>query len=321
MKNVVVVGGGTGISALLRGIKKYTENLTAIVTMADDGGGSGRLRSELGILPPGDVRNCLSALANTEPVMEKLLQFRFDSGTLKGQNFGNILIAALCEIYGSFDTALMQIENVLSITGKVIPVTLENIHLVAEFYNGDKCIGESMIPSMSYKLDTGIKNMSMFPKIPQANPKATDAILDADVIIFGPGSLYTSIIPNLLVEDIVDSIKKSDAQKIYVSNIMTQKGETLGYTLADHIKAFEKYSYENILDACVVNNMQISEKLLKYYLIRDRAKEIKMLEEDKKFLNSKNIDIILGDFVEENSKYIRHSGIKIAEALKNSSIL
>ena len=314
-EKIVVIGGGTGISAILRGVKKYSKNISAIVAMTDDGGGSGILRQDLGMLPPGDVRNCLVALANTEPAMEKLFQYRFEVGSLEGQNFGNIFIAALNNIYGSFDAALREIGNVLKITGRVIPVTLENVHLVAKFANGDKCIGESIIPKMSYKLDTEILEVSLFPNIPQANKKAIDAILEADKVILGPGSLYTSIIPNLVVDGISQALYDTKAKKIYVANAMTQKGETNSYKIRDHIKAIEKHSFKNIIDICLIDNHNISQEVLEQYLIKDKSKRITMEEEDITFCSNRHIEIVLDDFVEVVDGYIRHNGEKVAEII------
>lgn len=314
-EKIVVIGGGTGISAILRGVKRYSKNISAIVAMTDDGGGSGILRQDLGMLPPGDVRNCLVALANTEPAMEKLFQYRFDTGSLEGQNFGNIFIAALNNIYGSFDAALREIGNVLKITGRVIPVTLENVHLVAKFANGDKCIGESIIPKMSYKLDTEILEVSLFPEIPGANRKAIDAILNADKVILGPGSLYTSIIPNLIVDGISQSLYDTKAKKIYVANAMTQKGETNDYTIRDHIKAIEKHSFKNIIDICLIDNHNISENVLDKYLVQDKSKRILIDNKDIDFCKNRDIEIILDDFVEVVDGYIRHDGEKVAERI------
>lgn len=320
MKNIVVIGGGTGTSTILKGIKKYKSNITAIVSMADDGGGSGILRHDLGILPPGDLRNCMAALANTEGVMEKLLQYRFKSGGLKDQNFGNILIAALCDIYGGLDLALNEMENILSISGKVLPVTYENIHLVAEFENGDKCIGESIIPNMAYKLDTKIKKMGIFPDIPKANKDAVLAIKEADVIIFGPGSLYTSIIPNLLVDGIIDGLKASKAEKIYISNVMTELGETTDFKLRDHINAIYKHSYMGIIDSVVINTKKVSQAMLERYKNLSKSSQVEIDQDDYKFLEDNKIDIIEGDFIDECVS-VRHNGEKIAKEFVKRSIL
>ncbi|WP_138159484.1 gluconeogenesis factor YvcK family protein [Peptoniphilus catoniae] len=320
MKKVVVIGGGTGISAILKGIKKYSSNITAVVTMADDGGGSGILRQDMGILPPGDVRNCIVALSETEGVMENLLQYRFETGGLKGQNFGNILIAALCDIYGSFNNALNQVENIFSMSGRVVPVTYENVHLVAEFENGDKCIGESIIPKMAYKLDTRIKNISLFPQIPKASSDALLAIKEADLIIIGPGSLYTSIIPNLVVDGINDALRKSSGQKVYILNVMTELGETLGFNIRDHVEAIVKHSYEGIIDKIIINNKKPSEEMIKNYLKISRSTEVKIDEDGLNYLKSKGIGYILGDFIEEKDT-IRHSGEKIAKGLLDAGLL
>ena len=314
-EKIVVIGGGTGISAILRGVKNYSRNICAIVAMTDDGGGSGILRQDLGMLPPGDVRSCLVALANTEPAMERLFQYRFDTGSLEGQNFGNIFIAALNNIYGNFDAALREIGNVLKITGRVIPVTLENVHLVAKFANGDKCLGESIIPKMCYKLDTEILDIGLFPSIPKANVKAIDAILDADKILLGPGSLYTSIIPNLIVDGISDALYDTRAEKIYISNAMTQKGETNGYSVSDHIRAIEKHSFMDIIDTCLVNNRSIPENVLEKYLKDDKANNIVLSDEDRSFFKNRNIRLVEDDFVEIVDGFIRHSGEKVAKRL------
>ena len=195
---IVAIGGGTGLSTMLRGLKRHTNNLTAIVTVADDGGGSGVLRQELGMLPPGDVRNCLEALANVEPVMGELLHYRFAEGSLKGQSFGNLFLAALNGISGSFDQAVSLMSQVLAITGRVLPVTTANVQLEAEFENGAKVLGESKIFYCKKREDCRIRRVRLLPQRPPALAPALEAISEADMIILGPGSLYTSIIPNLL---------------------------------------------------------------------------------------------------------------------------
>ena len=239
---VVVIGGGTGLSTMLRGLKLYTDNITAIVTVGDDGGGSGKLRADLGMLPPGDIRNCILALADTEPIMEDLLKYRFTEGTLKGQNFGNLFLAAMAGISENFEDAVQKMSSVLAVTGKVLPVTLDDMKLIAELENGNIIEGESIIPSEALKQNSRIKTLKINPEKAKPLVDALMAIEDADAIIMGPGSLYTSIIPNLLVEDIVESIGRSNAIKIYVSNVMTQPGETDDFTVSDHIKTLMKYS-------------------------------------------------------------------------------
>ena len=229
--HIVAIGGGTGLSTMLRGLKKYTKNLTAIVTVSDDGGGSGMLRRDIGMLPPGDIRHCMESLANTEPVMQQLLTYRFESGTLRGQCFGNLLLAALNGVTGSFDEAVRSMGQVLAISGTVIPVTTTDVRLTATFENGAYVVGESNIFGFKKQQDCRIDHVELLPAHPKALPDALDAIAAADLILLGPGSLYTSIIPNLLVDGVAEAIAASDAQKIYVCNIMTQDGETEGLSL------------------------------------------------------------------------------------------
>ncbi|HEV2879516.1 MAG TPA: gluconeogenesis factor YvcK family protein, partial [Candidatus Eremiobacteraceae bacterium] len=222
---LVVIGGGTGLSTALRGLKEYTTNLTAIVTVTDDGGSSGRLRAELGVLPPGDIRNCLVALADSESMMAELFQYRFNEGDgLVGHSFGNLFIAAMCGIAGDFDRAIKESSRVLAIKGRVLPSTLANIALEATLADGSTVKGETKISKSSLP----IRRLRLVPSYCQALPEAVEAILAADVVILGPGSLYTSIMPNLLVPGIAEAIERSKATKVFVCNIMTQPGETTG---------------------------------------------------------------------------------------------
>ena len=233
---IVTIGGGTGTSTLLRGLKAYTSNITAIVTVADDGGGSGVLRNDLGMLPPGDIRNCMLALAETEPVLEKLLSYRFTEGSLKGQSFGNLFLAAMNGISGSFEQAVKYMGDVLAITGRIYPVTEDNIFLLAELEDGTQIRGESRIGSHNTTHPGKIKQVMLDKASVAPVKQAIDAIHEADVIVLGPGSLYTSIIPNLLVEGVTKAISESRAIKVYACNIMTQPGETEDYTVGDHIE-------------------------------------------------------------------------------------
>src|SRR5512133_510071 len=218
---IVTIGGGTGLSTLLRGIKEYTTNVTAIVTVADDGGSSGRLRRELGVLPPGDFRNCIAALADAEPLMTKLFQYRFSEGSgLDGHSFGNLFIVAMSGVTGNFEQAIRESSRVLAVRGQILPSTLENVTLCAELEDADLVQGESKISESSQP----IKRVYLEPEHPAAYPEAMRAILDADMIVVGPGSLYTSILPNLLVKDLLGAIKASRALKVYVCNIATQSG-------------------------------------------------------------------------------------------------
>ena len=237
---VVAFGGGTGLSTILRGLKKYTSRLTAVVTVGDDGGSSGMLREDLGILPPGDIRNCILALADDENVMQSLFNYRFDKGGLKGHSFGNLFLAAMDGISVDFYDAVKRTSDVLQISGRVLPVTLDDMILVGELENGRRFEGESELPKAAINYKSPISKVSL--KEPAvALPETVEAILEADIIIFGPGSLYTSVIPHLLVDGVEDAILKSRARKYYIGNIMTQPGETIGYSQNDHIRAIEKH--------------------------------------------------------------------------------
>ena len=235
--NIVAIGGGTGLSTLLKGLKTYSSNITAIVTVSDDGGSSGVLRKQLGVQPPGDIRNCLAALSNEEPILTRLFQYRFSGGSgLEGHSFGNLFLSALTTITGSLEKAVQASSKVLSVQGQVLPATNIDVMLWAELEDGQKIFGESKI-SESKK---AISRIGYLPENPSALPSAIESIKEADLIILGPGSLYTSLLPNLLVPEIVDALLKSTAPKIYISNLMTQPGETDGLDVYQHIKSIEK---------------------------------------------------------------------------------
>ncbi len=311
---IVVIGGGTGLSVLLRGLKEYTSNITAIVTVADDGGGSGVLREDLGMLPPGDIRSCLLALANTEPAMEKLLQYRFKEGRLKGQSFGNLLIAAMNEIHGNFETAIKEMSNVLAVTGKVLPMTLENVKLYAKLEDGNVIEGESNIPVKNGELGSKIDRVFISPEKVKPVDEAIEAIKEADCIVLGPGSLYTSVIPNLLVEDIVKEIGKSCALKVYIPNVMTQPGETDNYGVLDHVKAIMKHSNEGIIDYVITNVETIPEETLDIY-IKDGAKAVIITEYEENILAKMGIKVVKNNLIDIKKNYIRHDAIKLSEII------
>jgi uncharacterized cofD-like protein len=254
---IVVIGGGTGLSMLLRGIKHFTHNLTAVVTVADDGGSSGELRRSLGILPPGDIRSCLAALADDETLMSQLFQYRFAAGNgLTGHSMGNLLISALAEITGSFEEGVAESGRVLAVRGQVLPATLHDVRLVADIQLPEKkevrVRGESQIPKAKGK----IRRIWLEPNNPLAYPPAVQAILSADLILVGPGSLYTSILPDLLVPDIAEALRVSRAVKFYICNVATQPGETDGYSCDDHIKMIEKHIGGGLFDMILCNNRQ-----------------------------------------------------------------
>ena len=251
---IVVIGGGTGLSVLLRGLKNHTDNITAIVTVADDGGSSGRLRQEMDVLPPGDFRNCIVALSDAEKTVTDLFQYRFSKGQgLEGHSFGNLFIVAMMEVTGSFDAALTEAGKGLAVRGTLVPATMENIRLMAKLADGTTISGESQISKPSVP----IHNVYIEPEQPKVHPEAKAAILDADVVILGPGSLYTSVLPNLMVPGIKDAINKSKAMKIYICNVATQVGETDGYNVADHIIALQNHTYDEIVDFALVNSTNI----------------------------------------------------------------
>ena len=253
---VVAIGGGTGLSSVLRGLKSYTTRLTAIVTVADDGGSSGRLRRELGVLPPGDLRNCIAALADAESLTTQLFQYRFGGGTeLNGHSFGNLFIAAMAAITGSFERAIEESSRVLAVKGRILPSTLENVTLCAEVLEGDtdrhhKIEGESSIPEAGMP----IERVFLRPESVHGYPEAVQAILEADLIVIGPGSLYTSVLPNLLISDITTAIRTSQALKVFVCNVATQRGETDDYSVRDHIEALVRHVGPHLCDYVLVND-------------------------------------------------------------------
>ena len=259
---IAVIGGGHGLSVLLRGIKEATSNVTAVVTVADDGGSSGRLREELGIIPPGDLRNCLVALADTEPLMEKLFQYRFESGSaLAGHSFGNLFLAAMHEVTGDMESALREASKVLAVKGRVFPASNAHVRLDALMEDGTVVEGESHIPEAHKR----IRRVRLFPEHAPAAESALEAIRSADAVILGPGSLYTSIVPNLLVDGIADTLRKSRAIKIYICNVMTQPGETDGYTASMHVKAILEHAGKGVVDYVLVNSSSIPKTMLESY--------------------------------------------------------
>lgn len=256
---VVVIGGGTGLSTLLRGLKRYTNNITAIVTVGDDGGSSGRLRQELGVLPPGDIRNCITALADEDKIVTELFRYRFESGEgLEGHSFGNLFLTAVCAItHGDMIEAVRTASRVLNSCGQVLPSTLDAVNLMAEFEDGTVVRGESHITEAGKR----IRRLFCEPADVKPTHEALEAILDAELIVLGPGSLYTSIVPNLIIPGIVDAVRRSQAQKLYVCNVMTQPGETSDYSVGDHVDTILKHASQaspdptmTLMDAVLVND-------------------------------------------------------------------
>ncbi|MCY4529306.1 MAG: YvcK family protein [Chloroflexi bacterium] len=248
---IVTIGGGTGMSVLLRGLKEHTDNISAIVTVGDDGGSSGRLRENFGVLPPGDFRNCLIALSDDETLVRDLFQYRFDRGEgLEGHSFGNLFIAAMTDITGNFEAALEEFSRVLAVHGRVLPATNESLQLSAKLFDGTVVDGESNIGTNGGV----IRELMIRPPDASAVPGAIQAILDAEIIVIGPGSLYTSILPNLLVKGLAEAVLNTEARKLYVCNVATEHGETIGYTVADHLSALQQHTSSAIVDYVIANS-------------------------------------------------------------------
>ena len=310
---VVAIGGGTGLSTMLRGLKNHTKNLTAIVTVADDGGGSGMLRQDLGMPPPGDIRHCMESLANAEPLMQELLTYRFPegSGKLTGQSFGNLLLAALNGLSGSFDEAVAKMSQVLAITGRVLPVTNADVTLEATFENGTRVLGESKISDFKKDQDCRIQSVRLLPERPRALPEALRAIGEADLILLGPGSLYTSVIPNLLVEGVSDGVRAARALKIYVCNIMTQDGETEGMTASDHVKALLDHSGPGLIDLCLCNSAPVRPGLVERYRVEDAVP----ITVDRAAIEALGVEVVERPLASETLNYARHSFARLSAAV------
>ncbi len=305
-RRVVAIGGGTGLSTLLLGLKEYTENITAIVTVTDDGGGSGILRREFGILPPGDIRNCVLALADSSSRLRELLNYRFDSGSLQGQSFGNLFLLALNNVCGSFAEGVADMCRILAITGRVLPVCDRDIVLQATFADGSIVRGETAITAAKKERDLDIRSVSLEPGDVTALPQALEAIADAELILLGPGSLYTSVIPNLLVGGIADAIRGANAMKLLVLNVMTQEGETEGYSAADHAKAI--LSHGGTIDACLYNTKEITPKLAARYLPENSRPLMPVPEEFRQM----GIRLFGGDMLSRNGQLARHDPLRLA---------
>ena len=306
---IVAIGGGTGLSMLLKGVKKITNNLTAIVTVGDDGGSSGRLREEMGVLPPGDIRNCIAALADDEDLFTKLFQYRFKTGEgLEGHSFGNLFLTALCSITGNMVNAVKESSNILSIRGRVLPSTLDDMKLVAELEDGRVIKGESNIPEAKGK----IKRLSTDPKNCRPLDDVILAIKDADLIILGPGSLYTSVIPNLLIKEIADEIAVSSAKKLHVCNIMTQPGETDNYTVSNHVNAILEHAQgKKIIDAVLVNDSLPQTLALKY-----KAANSYPVRLDVDSVKKSGVRIVSKKLIEDSKEgLVRHSSNRVARAI------
>ena len=308
---IVVVGGGTGISTMLRGLKKFSGNITAVITVADDGGGSGALREDLGMLPPGDIRNCIMALAETESVMERLLQYRFTDGRLKGQSFGNLFLAAMNGISDNFEQAVRSTGEVLAVQGRVLPVTEQDVRLTALLEDGTEIVGESNIGHHHKSHPGRIQRIRLEPgRVAPVEP-VIEAIRTADLIVLGPGSLYTSILPNLLVEGVAEAITESKAARVYVCNVMTQPGETDGYCVSDHIRALWDHTNPDLFTYCLVNCGDVDDTVRERY----RADGADLVMVDLSRLKKMGIKLVESDVVETRDRFVRHDPDKLAQAV------
>jgi len=305
--DIVVLGGGTGLATLLRGLKHYTSNLTAVVTVFDDGGSSGRLRRELGILPPGDIRHCLVALAEAEPLMTRLFEYRFKGGALDGHAFGNLFIASLAGVTGDLEQAVQETSKVLNIRGRVLPTTAHDVVLVAEFDDGRVIEGESTITGTRGR----IRRVTLRPSDAPPLPEVLTALAEADLILIGPGSLYTSVIPNLLVRGVADAARASGAPCVYVCNVMTQPGETDGYTAADHLKAIQAHTGQGLFSHAIVNTQSPqSRTLLDRYAGQGSRPVAPALRE----LEAMGL-ITVGLELMSEEELLRHDPLRLAEAV------
>lgn len=306
---IVAIGGGTGLSTVLEGLKEYTANITAIVAVADEGGSSGRLREEFGILPPGDIRNCLVSLAEAPQLMRDLFQYRFKEGNgIKGHSFGNLFITAMTQVTGSFKDAVKESSIVLAIRGKVLPSSLDKMRLKAEYSDGTTKEGEDKIPHEG----KAIRKICLVPQDAKPNPETIEAIREAEIIVFGPGSLFTSIIPNLLIEQVREEIVKRDVMKLYLCNVMTQHGETDGFTAFDHLERIISHTKRDIVNCCLVNSGRLRHDLLIKYA---QEKSFPVIFDRERF-KRKGVLIFEGDVVSK-SNYLRHNSQNTAKEIMN----
>ena len=324
---VVALGGGTGLSALLRGLKEHVvlrtdhhasrerpiADLAAIVTVTDDGGSSGRLRRENRILPPGDIRNCMVALSKDEALLGRLFQYRFHAGHgLVGHNFGNLFLAALTHVTGDFAEAVRVSSKVLAIRGRIFPSTISNVHLTATLADGQHVSGETKIS----RSRVPIRQVQLVPRRARALPKAIEAIQKADLILMGPGSLYTSVIPNLLIPEIAQAIARSKAPRVYVANLMTQPGETTDYSLSEHLRAVQRHVDKRVIDWVVANRQPVSPDVARRY----RAQGAEAVAVDTEKVLKLKVKLVLDNLLEEHG-LIRHNSPRLARLLVDEFLL
>jgi len=308
LPRVVVIGGGTGMPVLLRGLKNLPIELTALVTVADDGGSTGRLRNEMAIPAPGDIRNVIAALSDAEPMLIELFQHRFSEGNdLSGHSLGNLLLAAMTSVTGNFNTGIKEISRVLNVKGKIYPISNDNMSLHAEMEDGSIVSGESSIPLS----DKRIKRVFLRPQPVKPLPNAVRAIKSADLVVISPGSLYTSIMPNLIIPHVKEALRDTKAKVVYVCNVMTQAGETTGYTASDHVQAISDHIGKGCVDAIIVHN-EVIDKSIRAVYAEENAEPV---EYDIERLIDMGLEIIEGDIIDPNQRTLRHDNNKIAKLL------
>jgi uncharacterized cofD-like protein len=303
---IVTIGGGTGLAALLSGLKTFTSNLTAVVTVADDGGSSGLLRRDMGVLPPGDIRNCLVALADDESLLGRLFQYRFPDGGLRGHSFGNLFLAALTEVTGDFELAVAESSSVLNVRGRVLPATLEDVQLHAQLEGGEQVAGESTITAHARRP----LRVWLSPAAPPPLPQSLEAIAGAELVVLGPGSLFTSIIPNLLIPGVREALRSTHARVVYVCNVMTQPGETDGFSAADHVEALCRHGAAGLIDVVLVNETPVSDDLARAYALQG-AEPVAV---DDERLEQLGVHVVHAELA-AGSNVFRHDPARLSRAL------
>ncbi len=321
MKKIVVIGGGTGTFTVLSGLKKYPVELSAIVSMADDGGSTGVLRDELGVLPPGDVRQCLVALSNSSKILRDIFNYRFDSGGLAGHSFGNLFLSALEKVTGNFEDAVIEAARLLGVRGSVIPVTLEKTRLEAELENGETLHGERVIDAARSNSEIGIRKIWLEPTV-HATYRAVNAIEEADLVILGPGDLYTSIVPNLLVQGVSEALRRTKAKTAYIINLMTKFGQTNSFKALDFVSTIESFVGKNLVDYLIVNTRKPSDELIDIYA----SEKEYFVEPQVEILQKAGYQVVDGDFISRavhekvsvdvlRRSLVRHDYDKLAQAI------
>ncbi len=314
-KKITIIGGGTGLSSVLKGLRDLDYNVSAVVSVADNGGSSGFLRKDLDLIPPGDLRNCLLALSTEDDQVRELFNYRFKKGAFEGHNIGNLILVALEDLYGGMEKAVYEFGNIFKVRGHVYPASLEKIDIIGRLKNGIEVLGENELPLKAIEYNTSIENINLYPTRPRAFKNALRAIKEADIILIGPGSLYTSILPVLLVSGIKETIIANKCKKVYMMNLMTQPGETTQMRAKDHLQAIIDHVEDNFIDTVVINDEIIDEAVVGKYG-KDGASAVYMDIEDEKYFNDLNLEIIKTPLIESTDGYVRHKQKAIEHLMK-----